>query len=455
MPTFPVVHRRHMDTFNGEVVPDIFINQDGDPFLFQLYRRWNCSKMIDCRVSNAIGGSVEARYEKSHAKGWTFETLDNAVARLAETLPPTLSVMFIIIVDDPNSPNIIHLERLFSHRVDVRIRVNKSNLGASASRNCGMLEESAADWVHFLDDDIVPDPNLLFEVEKVIRADPTAAGFVGNCQFPVARTMFQAAAHLAGVTYFWDIATKMDTDLPWGVTANLIFRRKNDGVEFDLRYPKTGGGEDIDFCMLKREASMKSGGGKLEPAPKVIVTHPWWSEGKRSYWRFYMWSIGDGALVIRFPEATYWAPNTLEAAVVIIPIFLACFLQNLTVRTLVDTVMRLGIALLALLVANVIHDLYRYLVRHPERMRELKLDLKFRGGPWLWAALVEGTFIRIFSECGRLRGVVARKEWDAFGRRFDWFAGRWGKGPRNEERRNNVERVALWLFVWGTVNMSW
>ncbi|KAF6751763.1 NAD-dependent epimerase/dehydratase [Ephemerocybe angulata] len=488
MPTFPVVHRRHMDTFNGEVVPDIFINQDGDPFLFQLYRRWSCSKMIDCRVSNAIGGSVEARYEKSHAKGWTFETLDNAVARLAETLyiaspptitldivvpcyrvdptlltrileldaPPTLSVMFVIIVDDPNSPNIIHLERLFNHRVDVRIRVNKSNLGASASRNRGMLEESAADWVHFLDDDIVPDPNLLFEVEKVIRAHPTAAGFVGNCQFPVACTMFQAAAHLAGVTYFWDIATKMDTDLPWGVTANLIFRRKNDGVEFDLRYPKTGGGEDIDFCMLKREASIKSGGGQLEPAPKVIVTHPWWSEGKRSYWRFYMWSIGDGALVKRFPEATYgdWAPNTPEAAVVIISIFLACFLQNLTLRNLLDTVMGLGIALLALLVANVIHDLYRYLVRHPERMRELKLDSKFRGGPWLWAALVEGTFIRIFSECGRLRGVVTRKEWDAFGRRFDWFAGRWGKGPRNEERRNNVERVALWLVVWGRVRFD-
>jgi len=40
MPTFPIIHKSHMEVFGGHVVPDVFINQDGDPFLFQLYRRW-------------------------------------------------------------------------------------------------------------------------------------------------------------------------------------------------------------------------------------------------------------------------------------------------------------------------------------------------------------------------------------------------------------------------------
>ncbi|KAJ3537709.1 hypothetical protein NMY22_g5488 [Coprinellus aureogranulatus] len=481
MPTFPVIHRRHMDTFEGEVIPDIFINQDGDPFLFQLYRRWNCSRMVSCRLSNAIGGDNDARYQKKHAKGWTFGTLDKAVTRVAArmdssvaqavtldivipcyrvdltilssilnlTAPPGLSVMFIIIVDDPNSPNIPHLEKLFGHRVEVRIRVNKTNLGASASRNRGMLEESAADWVHFLDDDIVPDPNLLLEDEKIIRAHPNAAGFVGNCQFPNASTVFQAAVHLTGVTYFWDIATKMDTDLPWGVTANLVVRRKDDGVVFDLRYPKTGGGEDIDFCRQKREASMKKGGGWFEPAPNVIVTHPWWSGGKRSYWRFYMWSFGDGALVTRFPALTYrdWALNTPEALALSLVVYLGSVACQFSTVGVLASSEKLILAVLGLVLANVVHDLYRHLVRHPERMSELKLHPSFERGPWLWISLVESTFIRMFSECGRMRGILARKEWGAVHRRFDWFAWRYGSGPSYEERRNNLERMVVWVVL--------
>ncbi len=39
MPTFPIVHKTHLDIFGGEIIPNIFVNQDGDPFIFQLYRR--------------------------------------------------------------------------------------------------------------------------------------------------------------------------------------------------------------------------------------------------------------------------------------------------------------------------------------------------------------------------------------------------------------------------------
>ncbi|KAJ2912126.1 hypothetical protein MD484_g8287, partial [Candolleomyces efflorescens] len=494
MPTFPVIHRRHMDVFGGEVIPDIFINQDGDPFLFQLYRRWGCSRMIEARVKNAIGGSDNARYEKKHTPNWSFDTLKNAVEKVSGSLPPsitptitldivipcyrvnlsilstilnlscpsTLSVMFIIIVDDPTSPSIPHLEKLFSHRVDVRIRVNKSNLGASASRNRGLTQESSADWVHFLDDDIVPSNNLLSEVDSIIRRFPNAAGFVGNCKFPVASTVFQAAVHLAGVTYFWDIAEKIESDVPWGVTANLIARRTfNDGVIFDTRYPKTGGGEDIDFCRLKRaETLQRLGEGKgdsegvFQSAKDVVVTHPWWNGGKRSYWRFFMWAYGDGLLVSRFPELSYrdYAPNSAELAC------LCLFLSPVAALLLViftdtsDQWLGLLVAvtfrsLASMVFANVAHDLYRHLVLHPERDEVLNLGPGIKRGPWFWFAVVESTVIRMFSELGRLGGVVDRREWGAIGRRFDWFTGRVGKGPLAEERMNNVQRMLLTVFL--------
>ena len=38
-PTFPVLHQYHLEAF-GELFPSEFINQHGDPFLFELYRRW-------------------------------------------------------------------------------------------------------------------------------------------------------------------------------------------------------------------------------------------------------------------------------------------------------------------------------------------------------------------------------------------------------------------------------
>ena len=479
MPTFPIVHRTHMDIFEGQVIPDIFINQDGDPFLFQLYRRWGCSRMFSSRISNSVGGESSARYTKQHASDWTFETLDDAVSTvrgwlkgqsqqveqkltldivipcyrvnlaaletiLALKASKTCSTMFIIIIDNPSSPHIAELNAKYAHRPEVRIRINKENLGASASRNRGM-QESSADWVHFLDDDIHPRSDLLVEAEKVIRAHPKAAGFVGNALFPTADSVFTTAVHLAGVTFFWDIANKIDSDVPWGVTANLIARRNvQDGVSYDTVYPKTGGGEDIDFCRRKRAYSITNGGEGFVAAPNVVVTHPWWNDGKRSYWRFYMWSFGDGALINRFPPNSYrdFTPNAAELCVG------TCGFGMLSMC--IGRWDLLGLCMggfISTILANVIHDCYRHLWVHPERDRSFNVDVRMRGNGGLWfLAVVEGCFIRIFSELGRFRGILARREFGSIGKRFDWFCGRW-KGPVEEERNAGVERFLLAVLI--------
>ena len=131
---------------------------------------------------------------------------------------------------------------------------------------------------------MIPDTNILVEAEKAIRLHPNAAGFVGAAHFPSADTVFTTAVHFSGANYFWDVAEKIAKDMPWGVTANLIARRNvADGIEFDLQFPKTGGGEDIDYCRKKRDFSLRQGGDAFFAAPMVKVTHPWWHEGQRTY----------------------------------------------------------------------------------------------------------------------------------------------------------------------------
>ena len=475
MPTFPVLHRTHMEIF-GKVVPDCFINQDGDPYLFQLYRRFGSSHMIPSRIRNKLGGDTKARYDKKHLEDWTYEpltlgtkvvsdwidthkyrierklTIDVVIpsyrifmsilrAILALKASKSCSVVFIIILDDPHSPSIGELVREYGARTNVRIRANTRNLGASASRNRGMTE-SSAEWIHFLDDDVVPHPDLLVEAEAIIRAYPEAAGFVGNTIFPIADSIFTAAVHLSGVTYFWDIATKLREDLPWGVTANLLIRRDlKDGIHFDHCFPKTGGGEDIDLCIRKRDwfvAHQKEG---FRAAPKVIATHPWWNEGNRSYRRFYMWGKGDGALVSMFPHHCYRDDLPNSAELIMYSFIFASFGLILSL----DWLAALGcFGVFAVLLANSLHDLYYHLTG------KIPKDPRTTVSGARWAlAIVEGGIIRIVSEIGRLVGQIERGEFKLFhaSQRFDWFVGRQGTAPIDNDKRNRRQIFIIWLML--------
>ncbi|KAF7319422.1 hypothetical protein HMN09_00280500 [Mycena chlorophos] len=472
MPTFPVIHRSHMDMFAGEVIPDAFINQDGDPFLFQLYRRFGSSQMARFRLRNAVGGSNDARYEKKPLEAWTYNVLDEAtrkvestsgvtkkltldvvvpsfrvdmdtLSRILELQPsPTCEAMFIVIVDNPNAPSLAALQVKFGHRPDVRIRINRTNLGASASRNRG-ISECAGEWMFFLDDDVVPNPDILVEAERAIRANPDCAGLVGTTLFPPADTVFKTAVHLAGVTYFWDIATKLAgcKDIPWGVTANLLAPRVKDGVQFDLRFPKTGGGEDIDFCLRKRNLFVQQAKPGFQAAPKVVATHSWWHSGQRSYTRFYMWAKGDGELVVMFPELCYTDPSPTSAQLVLYTL-LSTALALLF--GYIGFARRSSLSFLAIFVVNITHDLYRHLIR--QKTNDPRSTLT---GVFWTLAIMESTLIRVLSEWGRLVGQIERGEWGlAVGQqRFDWFATRVGNGPRDNERKNSRERFFLWLLL--------
>ncbi|KAF8341959.1 hypothetical protein F5887DRAFT_918945 [Amanita rubescens] len=334
--------------------------------------------------------------------------------------------MFIIIIDNPYSPSASELERHYGKRPKVRIRRNATNIGTPGSRNRGM-EESATDWTIFINDDVIARVNLLVEAEKAIREHPTAAGFVGKSLFPQSQTIFTTAVRIAGVAFSWDIATKMKDDFPWGVTANLIAQRNiRDGVRYDLSYPKTGGGEDIEFCRIRREFFLGQGLKGFVAAPDMVITHPWWNNGSRSH---------HGRLVKRFPNLCYWdyCLNSAELLFLggIFPIALPLVLP------LWDSTIFALRMVVAIIGANIIHDCYRHLWRDTERHSDM--NTMVAGLKWV-IAVIESAGIHMASEMGQLHGMVARGEFGLIGRRFDWFAGRWGEGPRNEERKNNLQR---------------
>ncbi|KAG1730868.1 NAD-dependent epimerase/dehydratase [Suillus paluster] len=398
------------------------IHKQRRPFPLPAVPQMGCSEMIPSRISNGVGGSLPARYTQKHADGWTFGSTPKMPH---QHWRHGWRLMFIIIIDNPRSPSITELEAKYAHRPDVRIRVNERNLGASASRNRGM-KESAAEWILFLDDDVTPRADILIETEKVIRTNPQAAGFIGNIDFPVANTIFTNAVHLAGVTFFWDIAAKMprdESDMPWGVTANLIARHVQDCVEFDLQFPKTGGGEDIDFWFY--------------PAPHVAATHPWWNEGQRSYWRFYMWSKGDGGLIKLYPNLTYLDHSPNSAELFLISASLAILGAFTYFSTRSTTMLNVAMSLaMATAIANIAHDVYRHLWRDADRTKAL---------------IAESALIRMASEGGRLIGLLERGEILLIGRRFDWFTGRAGDGPMNEERMNGRQRMTLAALIAGVL----
>jgi hypothetical protein len=151
-----------------------------------------------------------------------------------------------------------------------------------------------------------------------------------------------------------------------------------------------------------------------------------------------MWAKGDGALTQMYPELSYvdGAPNSTELLLISIVILLAGVLLRRRAFALFG-----AHAVTALILANILHDLYQHLLRDAVRMRG---DPHYvLSGPLWVAAVMESVLIRMFSELGRTVGQLERGEFGMLGRRFDWFTGRAGSGLMEEEKRNSQQRLVV------------
>ena len=109
----------------------------------------------------------------------------------------------------------------------------------------------------------------------------------------------------------------------WGVTANLMVcgSRFNHTINFKDIYPKTGGGEDIDFVYQHKAFYPHLGKRAIVAVPEAVVHHPWWKNGNVCYSQINGWAKGDSICLTEWPEKTFLTcPNWIgHACFIILP----------------------------------------------------------------------------------------------------------------------------------------
>jgi GT2 family glycosyltransferase len=170
-----------------------------------------------------------------------------------------------IVVDDGSSEPIEEVVAPFRYALDLRV-IRQANRGPAAARNTG-AEAAAGEYLVFTDDDCLPDPGWLRQLERVFTEWPhcLVGGAIVNA---LPKNPFSSAtqAIMMAVYSYYDChpdRTRLFS------TSNLavptaIFRQLGGFVKsFRL-----AAGEDYDFC-----DRWQHGGHGIRYAPGAIVSH--------------------------------------------------------------------------------------------------------------------------------------------------------------------------------------
>lgn len=506
-PTFPVVHRSHLDVFGGQLLPSEWegASQGGDSYLFELHSRVGAAAFSsNFVVSNAVGGNAEnaaappPRYPRLTLLPATVAAaLDRGEATLRSyirardgvplaptprfdvvvpcwrcdvgavraictlPLPPRGGVTtFVVIIDNPDHPQagaVAALEQeCWAHgRRRVRVRLNDRNRGVSYSRNRG-LKETMAPHVLFLDDDVVPDKGLLLAYAAAMansETDLCRRAYAGVVSFPPATTPFHAALVATNLLYFFGAAADEIT-VPWGVTANLLLPAAALGVDpFDEGAPRGGGGEDILVCAALATAGPAGCNGvwPLISVPGAVVVHPWWEGSRRCYSHFGRWALGDGRLADLLPIYTYaCAPNAPE-------LLAALIVAAIPAVVVWGAAGAVAVAAAGAAVGVVDVALTWRAIAPTAAAATRDGRLRLAGGWAAWAvATVQAAALLWVVDGARLVGHAAR--WRAaahWGRRFDWFLGSHPAAPAQERRRQATLCAAVGVAWAGMAAVWW
>ena len=142
---------------------------------------------------------------------------------------------------------------------------------------------------------------------------PEAKIFVGLTEFPEPQSLLQHAIVASQMTFFYSISQRVKHP-PWGVSANLCVQgRSQNTVWFSGAYPKSGGGEDIDFCLrVKALLPHHLRETALVSVPEAVVHHPFWPN---IFKQIVGWAKGDALCLEALPHSRFYAlPNWIELA---------------------------------------------------------------------------------------------------------------------------------------------
>lgn len=229
--------------------------------------------------------------------------------------PQDADVIFYVVVDNPAIQPAPAIQALVDNK-QVFLMINAENKGAAITRNTG-LEAGRGEWVLFLDDDILVPGDLLKTYASAALQQPAEIGFIGLINFPPAVSAFTKAIQVSGSMDIFGIAAQKGS-FAWGATANIMVKRSAIGaIRFSTAYPKSGGGEDVDFFLNVRE---KNGFKNFLSLPQAAVEHPWWNNDKVNFTRPYRYGKGNSWLGQLNPQYTYYdffnTPETLFLAAI-------------------------------------------------------------------------------------------------------------------------------------------
>lgn len=316
--------------------------------------------------------------------------MERMLAALDVRIPPNVDVSYYVVSD---SPELESKDFEYKGR-PARLIVNGESLGAPLSRNVG-LEAGSGRYVLFIDDDVRAEPDILFRYVDAIWAEPDAPGYVGPTLFPDPVNGFTRGILSSGMLTFFVLPT-WRRHMLWGTTSNLMVRRDVAGdVRFSRKFPKHGGGEDIDFCLRVAAKSKKP----FRTVPKAVVRHPWWGNGRRSYTRFFRWAVGDSRLVHMHTQYAYHdVPSMTETLA-----FGAVVLGSLAFAGLVPPAM-LGIWAAATVGSEMVVEGAHVRSHHTKSsVRDM----------------AEASLIRMSNEVGRFLGPLSRRDFSCMLARFD------------------------------------
>ena len=302
-------------------------------------------------------------------------------------IPEDVIVKYFIVIDNP-------ILKLPEHEIEgITLIKNDENKGAHISRNVG-IEAGKGEWILFLDDDIEPESDLIIKYSDRIEGD--APGYIGKTSFPESCNRFTQAVVDSDILTFFPLAETRPS-MWWGVTANMMINRKAMGnIRFDERFPKAGGGEDIDLCLRICKRTDK----EFLTVPEAVVSHEWWNQGKFSLKRFGRWAYGDSRLTVLHPELRYYNfPNVAEGV-------LLGFLGSILAYYLGHAELWWSLIIpCAILLADVFGEF-------------IKLGLTKR---WSLTNAALVTAIRGTNDAGRLLGNLSRGRIHGILERFDYF----------------------------------
>lgn len=170
-------------------------------------------------------------------------------------------------------------------------------------------------------------------------------------------------------------------------------------MQFRDIYPRTGGGEDIDFIFQLKQ---KYGGTNcIAAVPGAKARYPWWNSGKICYSQICGWAWGDSLCLSEWPEKTYRCmPNWIE------------FLLLLLIWAVLTGYRGVSVpCVLSIVVGN-------------HAFKAIKLFSE-EGRGWFRSAIVAigASTIHSAQECTRLIAAMRRGSFLSIGRRMDWFDG--------------------------------